>query len=264
MKKIFGIIISLLFLISCTQQKETYLYEEGSAEENLAKAMFAVQCQSENVIFENLATTTTIPKIFESQTKFIYKIERKLTENSTDVTKKVYVLIEKINDSTMAVSVSHEETTPKNGLPKLFKFEYSAANNTDLINTVKVGVCSADKLYARSSSWNEEFITFSDTRKSSTTTPYTQRDDSMTLRTSFANIVEFFKMKQVYTSNDGTTTTTWTYDTGSSTEISQTTCDQDSVCLSLSSASTSCAVSIDTSHYSSSNPDNVIINFTGC
>lgn len=265
MKNIFGIIFTLFLITSCTQQEEKFLYAEGSAEEELAKAMYAVKCQSENVIFENLTNTTTFPKIFETKQKYIYKISRKLIENSTETgLKNVFVSIQEINAATMEVRVYHQETTPKNGLPRSFKFEFSATNNTDLINLVKVGVCSSDKLYARSSSWNEEYISFSDSRKSQASTPYTQRDDSMTLRVSFPNIIEFFRMKQAYTSNDGTTTTTWTYETGTADEITQSTCDLDADCVKLNSASTTCAVSIDSSHYSSSNPDNEIINLTGC
>lgn len=267
MKTLFGLLTLSLFLSSCGKETTSYLYGKGSQNERLAQAQLAKKCMNEHKIFALLDKETAFNVIFASSTERLYKIERKLTGTEEKATTTFVRIIQNaVDTSEMIVRVVRSEPNPKDGLGQYMSFNFTSADNKELLNTVQEGVCTPEK-YTLSSSWNDEYLNFSSSRlKKIDDTYFIKKTETSQLKVGIPSILSQLAQAETYESKTAEDTTKWSYTTGTITEINEIDCTTDLCKKTTSSAGLiQCdSLVIDTDHYSSEDPTQKLLTLSQC
>lgn len=273
MKGLLLLTLTCTFLFSCGKNEEIYLYDKYD-DQNYQAALAALQkkCENENEIFTLLQKTNEFKNYFKDRTEVFYKmVQKKSVNESNEVLVYTYVRISNYNDATktMRLSVSSSDSGSQP-----FYIDYTQKNNADILSTATTGVCS--KKYGKGS-WNKSYLTFSHFRENiivnsndSTKKRYEKIAEKFEMWTGYPTLLYRWTGKTTWEQNKTGTKESSVYENKEKNAVQVITssqCDKEpgQACNPVKDPTIEkCQLVIDTLHFNSKTPSNLLTSFTSC
>lgn len=190
MKKLILFISLTTLLASCGKNKEIYLFEKGSAEENAYRTYLATQCEKSNPkLIKNLEATDNFDMFFSGNiTNKYYKIKRTYKVNKSEAeTDSQYLRLQKLSNSSLRIYVSKstlQATYQGEEQNVAYSFDYSSEDNTSMRKYIVSQLCK--KSYGGSLGKQKSSFQYTSSKKvvdDSNAKVFDSQDNSFTVNT---------------------------------------------------------------------------------
>lgn len=252
--KVLTLFLLSLFIGSCGEYNEVYLYDESDDEYDAVLQLGLQECIEENKIFEALDKTSDFQN-------YGYRVGRiyKLIEEVKDKDKIIrYAKIISINEGKMQIALR----SPNSIEDKVIIF--TQEDNKKILATVATGVCSSKKYYAHGSLNQTDLLSYSYERlkvyRGTNEEPinYLKREDSYQLHTDYPLVLHPFNgtREDEKVIDDTTYNTSITYSISAITTVE---CEDDNICNFEMIPARQCFPEIDSQHYLKTDVEAVLI-----